>query len=97
MVFLIEIKCGSSKMEKIKRILAYDYCFTVDSIGLRGGLALLWNQNLDLSITSYSLWHINAHISLSIPQRSCLITSFYEHPETTKRSGSWSLLNCLNP
>lgn len=29
--------------------------------------------------------------------QDCLLIGFYGHPETSKRSGSWSLLKALNP
>lgn len=95
-VFLIKIKCRNSKLELIKS-LNFDYCFTVASASLSGGLALLWNENLDLCIRSYSSRHISAHIKCLDNQCQCLIIGFYGHPETAKRGESWSLVNLLKP
>jgi hypothetical protein len=38
--------------------------FVVDSIRKRGGLALLWNDEVGLEIQNYSRWHLNAAIKL---------------------------------
>lgn len=82
-------------MESIKRKLQFNYCFSVDRSGTNGGLALLWNQNLDLSVSSYSHWHISAQIKGLYSHDQCLFIGFYGHPETAKRAGNWSLLSRL--
>lgn len=73
----------------------FENCFTVDTSGLQGGLALIWNQGLDLSIQSYSTWHNSA--KLSMPDNQCKLTMFYGHPKTSKREGSSNLLKMLKP
>lgn len=55
-------KCNYSKMEKIRRSLRFENCFTMASVCSSGGLALLWSQDLDLTIQTYSAWLINVLI-----------------------------------
>lgn len=41
----------------------FDSCLSVDYIGKSGGLALLWLNNLNLQIESYSSNHIDSTIT----------------------------------
>jgi exonuclease III len=59
-VFLIETKCRSAKMEQIRVRIGFEGLFVVDLIGKSGGLALLWRESNTLEIQNYSRWHINA-------------------------------------
>ncbi|KAM2331943.1 hypothetical protein ACFX1X_022562 [Malus domestica] len=60
-----------------------------------GGIALLWNDNIDLRIISSSHHHINAEIGgIWDPAHWCLIR-FYGHPISAKRHRSWNLLRSL--
>lgn len=45
---------------KLKNILNFSGCLTVNSIGSSGGLCLLWKAEVDLYIHSYSPNHIDA-------------------------------------
>lgn len=87
----------NKKNENIKRLLKFDYCFIVEKICAGGGLALLWRQEMDLQIQSFTKWrHINAVVN-NLPFISeCLITGFYGHSEASKKDSSWDLLRVLN-
>lgn len=60
LVFLMETRSNNLRMEFVKRMINLEHCFTIQSYGLSGGLALLWSSDVDLTILSYSKWHINA-------------------------------------
>ncbi|OMO64639.1 reverse transcriptase [Corchorus capsularis] len=60
-----------------------------------GGLALLWFNNVDISILSYSNSHIDAQIGSNM-DNAWRFTSFYGRPETHRRNESWHLLRTLN-
>lgn len=53
-LFLCETKMLTIQMQSIKRKFGFDNCFIVDQNGLRDGLALLWMDDVDLTIVSYS-------------------------------------------
>lgn len=53
-VFLMKTKLLAKKMERIKRRVKYDECFVVELVGRSGGLAMMWEGELDLEITNYS-------------------------------------------
>ena len=62
----------------------------VPHIGLGGGLALLWHENIDLAIKTYSPHHMNTLISFEGVE--WCFTSIYGHPVIARRGESWELL-----
>ena len=93
-VFLSETRLEVSSIEWIRIQLGMRGALGVQRLGYGGGLALLWSQDTDLSIKSYSLSHIDAVVKLS-DSVSWRFTRFYENPEAHKRTESWKLLCCL--
>lgn len=71
-------------------------CLVVDSEGRSGGLALLWGREINLSILSYSKYHIDACVEEdgSSPLKY-FITGFYGNPDASQRHRSWDLLRFL--
>ena len=53
-VFLIETKAKIRQMERIKCRLGLANGLIVRCVGRKGGLALLWDREVDLEIKSYS-------------------------------------------
>ena len=51
-IFLSETKRWSSEMSKIRGQLNFDHGVWVDVIGKSGGLALLWSNEVEMSIRS---------------------------------------------
>ena len=49
-------------MERIKINLNFENCFAVNGRGFSGGLALFWHSDLDLRISSFSMYHIDCLI-----------------------------------
>jgi exonuclease III len=45
MVFLMETKQKTARMESLKFKLGYDCVFVVDCVGRSGGLALFWKED----------------------------------------------------
>lgn len=97
LVFLIETKCNSDKMERIRIKLGFDYCFSVNCKGRSGGLALLWNSTMGLEIFNYTSFHIPGFVKLSTEETTWFLTRFYGHPNTAKRIATWDLLKALTP
>ncbi|XP_042988623.1 uncharacterized protein LOC122316153 [Carya illinoinensis] len=93
----METKCSKTRIEEVSKILNFDSCSVVDSIGSSGGLALMWNNKVEVDIFNYSRWHISAHVKPGPDKPMWLFTGFYGHPETAKRNRSWELLKNLNP
>lgn len=45
-VFLMETWLKASKFEGLKRRMKCEGCFVVEPVGLKGGLAILWNNRV---------------------------------------------------
>lgn len=75
--------------------LRFDYCFVTDSLGRSGGLTMLWNNDVNLHIQPYTKWHISMKANWQ-GGREWMITSFYGHPEASKRGSSQELLKFLS-
>ncbi|GAV68371.1 hypothetical protein CFOL_v3_11874, partial [Cephalotus follicularis] len=78
-VFLSEILIVDRYMQRVKVRLGFQNCMLVDPVGIGGRLALLWEEELDLSIQSYSKSHIEAIMKLRNGQE-IWIFRFYGHP-----------------
>lgn len=92
-LFLMETKRNKSEWDQLKVKLKCKKCFVVDCGGCSGGLAMLWENSIDLTIKSYSSHHIDAWIkSDGVVWRWI---GFYGHWDSAKRHESWDLLRCL--
>ena len=76
------------------RKLNFQNGFEVPRIGLGGGLALLWGDNMDVDVQTSSPHHIDALINQN--DVAWRFTSFHGHPETSQRGESWDLLRKLH-
>ncbi|KAJ8770332.1 hypothetical protein K2173_014942 [Erythroxylum novogranatense] len=65
----------------------------LDSIGIGGGLSIMWSNSVQLSIRSYSPNFIDCELQCSV--RTWRFTGFYGYPERTRRRDSWQLLRSL--
>lgn len=61
-LFLQETKLSTKKVEAIKIRLGFTCCLSVDCEGSKGGLALLWNSNKELTVMHFSKSHIQVEI-----------------------------------
>lgn len=68
LVLLMETRLKAPELEKVKKKCGMDYGLIIECKGLgksrRGGLALLWNNEIDVSITSFSLKHISGVVQV---------------------------------
>ena len=95
-VFLMETKSKTRRMERIKNRIGMANDLIVPCIGRSGGLALLWAREVDLEIKSFSKNHINATITKPSNNFKWRLTGFYGHSETHRRYESWHLLAFLH-
>ena len=93
-LFLVEIKLDTKCFEYIRLRLGFSSCFVVPSLGRNGGLALLWKDDANVTISNFSQHHIDSHVS-SANGKWWRFTGFYGHPEAHCRHESWTLLDKL--
>ena len=93
-VFLMETRLPVRKLEFLRLKLGMRGCFEVGRRRYGGGLALLWTDDVDIQVQSYSLSHIDAQVVQEDGVR-WRVTGFYGNPETALRHRSWALLRRL--
>lgn len=91
----METKLDARAMERIRCKLGLQGCFTVDRMGLSGGLALLWVGELRLQIKSFSKGHIDSIILSEDGHTSWRFTGFYGNSMASLWGDSWELLRRL--
>lgn len=74
-------------MEYFQWLLGWAGCFSVGRVGLSGGLALLWQHRVDITIHSSSPSHIDAIIG-DLEPTAFRFTSFYGNTYMRLRMGS---------
>ena len=93
-VFLMETKRTVEEMRWIQADLPYRCTLAIPSIKRRGGLALMWKEEVDLHIQTFSPNHVDALIfNESNPQWRLI--GFYLWPEEQRKKESWQLLKHL--
>jgi exonuclease III len=95
-VFLMETKINSLRMEGVRRTIGFENGLSIPSEGKSGGLALLWRQGYEVVINSYSKYHIDSVVKVKTTDDIWRVTGFYGHPETSQKETTWRLLESLN-
>ncbi|KAK2637678.1 hypothetical protein Ddye_025473 [Dipteronia dyeriana] len=93
-IFPSETKVNGNKASRVKEVLGFNGCFSVDSVGISGGLMLLWKDILVVTVLSFSSGHIDARVRME-DGFLWRFTGFYGDPKASKMSASWSLLRRL--
>ena len=75
-LFLMETKQSMDEMQQIQEGLPYRCMLAISSIRRSSGLALLWMEEVDLHIQTFTLNHIDALI-LNDPNTPWRLASFY--------------------
>ena len=79
-LFLMETKQSVEEMRRVQADLPYHYMLAIPNEQRRGGLALLWKEDVKLHIQTYSPNHIDALI-FNESNPLWRLTSFYGRPE----------------
>ncbi|KAF7838884.1 reverse transcriptase [Senna tora] len=93
-VFLMETRCRSVKMENIRRrkILHFDQDFYVDPVGKSGGLAIWWKEEIGLNILFHSKNFIHSRLVTSELDVPDFLTCVYGPPVEGERRITWDRL-----
>jgi exonuclease III len=93
-LFLSKTKHDGKWMEWLRWRLEMPNMVTVDSIRARGGLALFWKKEIDVTIKSFS----NYHIDSVIKEEDGLLwrfTGIYGESRSEEKEATWELLRTL--
>ncbi|XP_042944657.1 uncharacterized protein LOC122278542 [Carya illinoinensis] len=95
-LFIQETRLRVSEMDRCKRSLGFENCLAVSCEGRRGGLALFWKLEVDLTILQYSKNHIHAIIAEEEQEsRRWFLTGIYGFPKVASRHLTWTLMRSL--
>ena len=84
-IFLMQVKIGRSKVERVKHQLQYEGLFVVEGINSGGGLALLWKEKDSARLISFSKIFIDVSVHVqNMPVWR--LTGFYGLPKKNKKN-----------
>lgn len=74
--------------------MRYEGCFSIECVGHKGGLGVLWRSKDVAQVDGFSKWHVDLLVILKdeMPYR---MTLFYGYADRNERHKSWSLLRQL--
>ncbi|KAA3455040.1 reverse transcriptase [Gossypium australe] len=96
MVFLMETKLDQVRMEGVRRKYGFTNGIDVEAEGSRGGLSLVWKGDIDVTIRSYSKWHIDAIVGGETGQDDWRFAGFYGSPYLKDKNIAWDVLRRLS-
>ena len=92
----METKAGMRRMRRIMAKVGLLNGVIVPNQGRSGGIAMLWESDLNVELKSYTRYHIDAVVTDPTSGFKWRITGFYGNPNTNWRKESWELLQFLN-
>ena len=99
-VFLMETRLKSFEFEGIKQKCGFNSCLAIDCRGngkeRAGGLALMWREPMQITISSYTLNHIGGHFTDGEFDQHCYISYIYGYPEECNKRKTWQLVEELS-
>lgn len=90
LLFIFEYRISNHAVTILKSRLNFDNYFVVNHNGSKGGLFVMWQNSIRLSILSYSCGHIDC--MLFYTSNSFYFTGSYDNPITNDHFLSWLLL-----
>jgi len=80
LLFISETLSHRNKIEDLRYLLGFDFCFLVDHSGRGGGLALFWRASFNCNIVNYSNNHISVDV-IDVVHGLWRLTGYYGYPE----------------
>ncbi|KAK6141496.1 hypothetical protein DH2020_024763 [Rehmannia glutinosa] len=94
LLFLSETRMVEHRSRHWRDLLGFVGHFVVNCQGKSGGLMLLWNQTMSVSVKSFSQGHIDCIVHED--NKVWRFIGFYGNPEASMRKFSWDLLKRLS-
>ncbi|KAA3461195.1 reverse transcriptase [Gossypium australe] len=92
----METKLDQKRMERVQKSCGFSNGIDVEAEGTRGGLCLAWKGEIDVSLKSFSKWHIEAFIEEEGVHKKWQFTGFYRSPYLKEKDLAWDLLRRLS-
>lgn len=95
LVFMSKTKANVGRIKGVQNKLNFIQGIVVPIDGRSGGLTLIWKKGTKVCLKSCSHSHIDVVVRDGSRQSPWRATSFYGHPDVSKRQSSWQLLEVL--
>ncbi|KAA3471101.1 reverse transcriptase [Gossypium australe] len=92
----MKTKLSQQRMSKTRRSCGFINGIDVDAEGSRGGLCLAWRTGMDVTLKSFSKWHIDVMVKEDGSQAEWRFTGFYSSPYSKDQNQVWDLLKILS-
>ncbi|PPR84475.1 hypothetical protein GOBAR_AA36237 [Gossypium barbadense] len=90
-IFLCETKLNATDFQRVQTRSRMQNWLAVNSKVWSGGLALMWKDEMDVTIQSYSQHHIKSIVKMGRTS-NIRVTGYYGHASPNERSSSWDML-----
>ena len=94
-LFLVETKVASLRLEKLKVGMGFSSFFCVNSEGKAGGFAIFWKLGVELEVVFSNSHVIVALVYSDPPDNVWLLLAVFGPPYFSKRKKFWSLMEDL--
>ncbi|XP_026448625.1 DNA-(apurinic or apyrimidinic site) lyase-like [Papaver somniferum] len=94
--FLVETKCAESKEKVITQFLQYPNSHFVSSIGMSGGLAVLWKDGFPCDIICSKDNMVHIIITTDASKQECLLSYVYGSTQWELKKQQWEFLEDLS-
>uniref|UniRef100_A0A803NMB3 Reverse transcriptase domain-containing protein n=1 Tax=Cannabis sativa TaxID=3483 RepID=A0A803NMB3_CANSA len=94
-LFLMETKLPSNSISRFRQSLHFNNGIESPRVGMSGGLLLLWQDGIDVTLLHYGLTYFDCYLKNG--SDPCLhFTAFYGSPHAQNKEASWTLLQRLD-
>ncbi|CAI9768070.1 unnamed protein product [Fraxinus pennsylvanica] len=94
LIFLLETRLGGYRTQDFHIKLGFNGGISVDSVGNSGGLMLMWQEEWEVQLLSFSKFHLHFVVSYKHGQKWNIV-NFYGDPVASERHNSSTLLRRL--
>jgi hypothetical protein len=95
LVFLSETRMSANRSKNLRWKLGLKHCLAIDSDGLSGGLALFWDEHLNVSLLSQGQRYIDVLVYENPNAAPWRATFIYGEPRVENRRNMWDRLRLL--
>ena len=93
---LMETKTSSMEFEKLKWKLQFNGGLGISGDGRKGGMGILWNNEVKVSIQSYGHNYVDSILQESDTLEPWRFTLLYGEPTSSNKEETWRLMHNLN-
>ncbi|KAA3454199.1 reverse transcriptase [Gossypium australe] len=86
------MELDQKRMERVRRSCGFVNGIDIAAEGSRGGLCLAWKVDFEVTLKSFSKWHIDTIVKEENVQEAWRFTGFYGSPYLKDKNLAWSTL-----